>query len=103
MSVKINIKNVISVALSVVNIAIVLPFSFIVVEYYEIFFTGYTGHLQFHTIPFDVGIILLSLGVIIFSSIIIIKYFRNKKVPFVAPIIITVLYSIFWTISFISG
>ncbi len=97
---KINVKNVISVALSVVNIAIVLPFSFIAVEYYEILFTGYTGRLQFHTIPFDVGVIVLSLGVIIFSVIVIIKYFRNKKVPFVAPIIITVLYCTFWAASY---
>ena len=80
-----------------------LPFSFIAAEYYEILFTGYTGHLQFHTIPFDIGMIVFSLSVIIFSVIVIIKYFRNKRVPFFAPIIITVLYSIFWTISFISG
>lgn len=100
---KINIKHVVSVALSIINIAIVLPFSFIAVEYYEIFFTGYTGHLQFHTIPFDIGIILLSLGVIIFSLIVIIKYFRDKQVPFIAPIIITILLGTFWVISFISG
>ncbi len=100
---KINIKHVVSVALSVINIAIVLPFYFIAVEYYEIFFTGYTGYLQFHIIPFDIGVILLSLGVIIYSLILIIKYFRNKKVPFFVPTIITTLYCIFWAISFING
>lgn len=100
---KINVKNCVSVALSVVNIAIILPFSFIVVEYYEIFSEGNTGRLQFHMIPFDVGVTLLSLGVTVFSLVVIIRYFRNKKVPLVIPITITVLYCTFWAFSFING
>ena len=90
----INIKRVIAVVLSFVNLFFSF-FSFIIIyEYLEMFVKNTTYSLEFHNMCSDIFIMFVGVVMFIYSLFTIIKYFRHKKINFIYPVLFLIFYFI---------
>lgn len=85
---KINIKQVITLVLSIVNLYYVFLGFSIILEYFDILNRGYLTQLQFRTIWLDISVMILAIIISVNSVSVIIMYFRQKQVKLVYPMIL---------------
>ncbi len=99
---RIRIRNITAVSLSIPNILIGLLFVPIVLEYYHAFSAGYISHLQFHLIPFDVGMIVWGVVMLVYGTGVLVRYFRSQPVPVVMPIVFFLVHMALYASSYIN-
>ena len=89
---QINIKQVVSVILSFINIVFsILPF-FIITEYMEMFINNSTWRLEYREIWSDILFMIIGIAMFVYSLITIIKYFRHIEVKLLYPALFLILY-----------
>ena len=85
---KINIEQVIAVVLSFINLYFPFISFFIFVEYLDVLQKGTLSHFQFHTVGPDIVFMAFGVAVLISSITTIVKYFGNKKVKLIYPVVL---------------
>ncbi len=85
---KIDIKQVITLVFSIINLYYAFLGFCIILEYFDILNRGYLTHLQFHTIWSDILVMILAIIISVNSVSVIIMYFRHKQVKLIYPIVL---------------
>ncbi|MDP2685009.1 MAG: hypothetical protein Q8P20_08315 [bacterium] len=79
----INIKQVVAVVLSFVNLFYSLISFVIIFEYLEMYIKGTTWRLEYHDVWLDVIYMMFGLIVFIYSLVSIIKYFKHQEIKLI--------------------
>ncbi|MDP2685026.1 MAG: hypothetical protein Q8P20_08400 [bacterium] len=88
----INIKQIIAVVLSFINLIFSILAFFILAEYFEIITEGLTWRFEFREVWTDVLLMIVGIAMFIVSLMSILRYFRHQEIKLKYSIFFLIVY-----------